>query len=90
MLPGAPIVKVGSPFGLDTILLISTSEPLSDPYSLNFKGVASRGGISRPQSPLERLLSNTSSGTRGLDLQEVPTDWSVSISGLKSEPAPAP
>jgi len=90
VLPGAPIVKVGSPFGLDTILLISTSEPLSDPYSLNFKGVASRGGISRPQSPLERLLSNTSSGTRGLDLQEVPTDWSVSISGLKSEPAPAP
>jgi hypothetical protein len=89
VLPGSLALKVGAPFGLDTILLVSTSEPLSDPYSLNFKGVATRG-IGQPQSPLERLLSSTSSGTRGLDLQEVPTNWAVSISGLKSVPAPAP
>jgi hypothetical protein len=89
VLPGGPTLKVGSPFGLDTILLISTSEPLSDPYILNFKGVATRG-VSRPQSPLERLLSSASSGTRGLDLQEVPTNWAVSVSGLQSVPATAP
>jgi hypothetical protein len=88
VLPGGPTLKVGAPFGLDTILLISTSEPLSDPYSLSFKGVATRGaGIA--QSPLERLLSSASSGTRGLDLQEVPTNWAVSISGLQSVPAQA-
>ncbi len=89
VLPGGPTLKVGAPFGLDTILLVSTSEPLSDPYSLNFKGVATRGGIG-PQSPLERLLSSASSGTRGLDLQEVPTNWAVSISGLQSVPTPVP
>jgi hypothetical protein len=89
VLPGGPTLKVGAPFGLDTILLVSTSEPLSDPYSLNFKGVATRG-VTQPQSPLERLLSSASSGTRGLDLQEVPTNWAVSISGLQSVPAPTP
>jgi len=86
VLPGAPNLTVGSPFGLDTVLMISTSEPLSDPYSLNFKGVTTRGGIG-PQSPLEKLLSNASSGTRGFDLGEVPTNWAVSITGLQSVPA---
>ncbi len=90
MLPGAPTLKVGPPFGLDTILMISTAEPLSDPYSLNFKGVATRGGLGPPKSPLERLLSNASSGTRGFDFGEVPTSWAVSIGGLESVPAPAP
>lgn len=89
VLPGAPTLKVGSPFGLDTLLLISTSEPLSDPSILNFKGVATRG-VSQARSPLERLLSNASSGTRGLDLGEVPTDWAVSLRRLQSVPAPAP
>lgn len=89
VLPGAPTLKVGSPFGLDTLLLISTNEPLSDPSILNFKGVATRG-VSQARSPLERLLSNASSGTRGLDVGEVPTDWAVSIRGLESVPAPTP
>ena len=88
-LPGALTLKVGPPFGLDTVLMVSTSEPLSDPYSLNFKGVATRGGIG-PQSPLERLLSNASSGTRGFDLGAVPTNWAVSITGLESVPKAAP
>ncbi|HTB95425.1 MAG TPA: caspase family protein [Terracidiphilus sp.] len=90
VLPGGPILKVGPPFGLDTILMISTDEPLADPYSLNFKGVATRGGMQQAKSPLEQLLSGASSGTRGLDLEAVPTTWSVSISGLQSEPAPKP
>lgn len=88
-LPGGPTLKVGEPFGLDTILLISTDEPLADPYSLSFKGVSTRGAR-QAQSPLEQLLSNTSSGTRGFDLDPVPTNWSVSVSGLQSQPATAP
>lgn len=88
-LPGGPTLKVGEPFGLDTILLISTDEPLADPYSLNFKGVSTRGAR-QASSPLEQLLSNTSSGTRGFDLEPVPTSWSVSVSGLQSQPASAP
>lgn len=89
VLPGSPTLKVSAPYGLDTILMISTSEPLSDPYLLSFKGVTTRGGIG-PKSPLEQLLSNASSGTRGFDLGEVPTNWAVSIAGLSSVPAAAP
>ncbi|HEY6490415.1 MAG: caspase family protein [Terracidiphilus sp.] len=89
VLPGAPTLKAGSPFGLDTLLLISTNEPLADPSILNFKGVATRG-VSQARSPLERLLSNASSGARGLDVGGVPTDWAVSIRGLESVPAPIP
>ncbi len=89
VLPGGPTLKVGAPFGLDTILMISTTEPLSDPSVLNFKGVATRGGLG-PQSPLEKLLAHASSGTRGLDLSEVPTNWAVSVTGLQSVPAPTP
>ena len=89
VLPGAPILTVGKPFGLDTILMVSTGEPLSDPYLLNFKGVATRGGIG-PQSPLEKLLSNASSGTRGFDFGAVPTNWAVSTTALQSVPAAGP
>ena len=63
-LPGAPVLRVGPPYGVDTLILLSTAQPLSDPYVLNFEGVASRGtrGVA---SPLERLLNQTSGGTRG-------------------------
>jgi len=89
ILPGLKDVVVSEPFGLDTLLLISTSEQL-DPYSLSFKGVTTRGGSSQPQSPLGRLLSNTSAGTRGIEMEETPTNWSVSVSGLQSVPTAAP
>jgi hypothetical protein len=89
VLPGLKDVTVGEPYGLDTILMVSTSEQL-DPYSLSFKGVATRGGNSQPHSPLERLLSNTSAGTRGIEMEETPTNWSVSVSGLQSVPAAKP
>jgi hypothetical protein len=36
------------PFGVDTMILLSTAQPLPDPSVLNFEGVA-RGGCSRSQ-----------------------------------------
>ena len=87
LLPGAPTLNVSSPYGIDTLILLSTTEPLPDPYMLNFEGVASREtrGVS---SPLERLLNQTSGGTRG-GWQDVPTNWGISMSLLRSVPKEA-
>jgi len=85
-LPGAPTLRIGPPFGVDTILMISTQEPLSDPYELNFEGVSSRGSSTRGvQSPLQQLLSGASAGTRG-EPPYVPTDWSIYPIKLQSVP----
>lgn len=86
VLPGAPTLRIGPPYGVDTVFLISTQEPLPDPYALNFEGVSQRGAATRGLStPLEQLLSNTSGGTRG-PLPEMPTNWDVEAITLQSVP----
>ena len=86
LIPGAPALKIGAPFGTDTFVLLSTAQPLSDPFVLNFEGVSrSRGG---EQSPLEQLLSNTSSGTRG-NPGQVPTNWGILLTTIHSIPQQA-
>lgn len=84
-LPGAPTLVIGPPFGVDTFILLSTAQPLSDPFILNFEGVARSRGA---QSPLEQLLSNTSAGTRGSPGQ-VPTSWSIGLTTIRSIPQQA-
>lgn len=86
-LPGAPVLRIGPPYGVDTLVLLSTEQPLADPYALNFEGVASRGtrGVA---SPLEKLLNQTSGGTRGFS-GEVPTNWSIGLMTVHSVPNPA-
>lgn len=88
ILPGAPVLRVGPPYGVDTLVLLSTEQPLADPYVLNFEGVASRGtrGVS---SPLERLLNQTSGGTRGFD-EPVPTNWGIGLTTVHSAPKTEP
>jgi len=88
VLPHSLTLRIGPPYGVDTLILLSTEQPLPDPYVLNFEGVASRGtrGIG---SPLEKLLGDRSAGTsRGLE-GEVPTDWGMSITHLRSVPKEA-
>jgi hypothetical protein len=83
-LPGAPVLRIGPPYGVDTLILLSTEQPLADPYVLNFEGVASRGtrGVA---SPLEKLLNQTSGGTRGFS-GAVPTNWSIGLMTVHSIP----
>jgi hypothetical protein len=89
-LPGGPSITVNPPYGLDTLFLISTTDPLPDPWSLNFEGVATRGpGSSTPPTPLQQLLSSTSQGTRGLT-PAMPTDWAVTVGQLRSVPGISP
>ncbi len=82
LLPSAPLLRVGPPFGVDTFILLSTAQPLSDPYILNFEGVAKTRGA---QSPLEQLLGDTSSATRGSPGQ-IPTNWSIGLTTMRSIP----
>jgi hypothetical protein len=84
VLPGAPVLRIGPPYGVDTLIMLSTEQPLADPYVLNFEGVASRStrGVS---SPLEKLLNQTSGGTRGFS-GEVPTNWGIGLTTVHSAP----
>ena len=86
-LPGAPVLRVGLPYGVDTLILLSTEQPLADPYMLNFEGVARRGEQGAA-SPLERLLNQTSAGTRGFS-GEVPSNWGIGITTVHSIPREA-
>ena len=87
LLPGSRTLRIGPPYGVDTLILLSTAQPLPDPYALNFEGVATRAsrGV---ESPLENLLANTSSGTRGVS-GEVPTNWGITLSTMRSVPKDA-
>ncbi len=87
ILPGAPTLRIGPPYGVDTLILLSTAQPLPDPYALNFEGVASRGtrGVA---SPLEKLLNQASGGTRGFS-GEVPTNWGIGLTTVHSLPKQA-
>ncbi len=87
LLRGAPVLRIGPPYGVDTLILLSTAQPLPDPYALNFEGVATRGarGV---ESPLEKLLTQTSGGTRGFS-GEVPTNWGIGLTTVHSAPKDA-
>jgi hypothetical protein len=90
LLPGARTLRVGPPYGMDTLILLSTAQPLPDPYALNFEGATSEGATSRgefaAQSPLERLLNHASSGTRG-STGGMPVNWGIALTPLHSVPA---
>ncbi len=79
-LRGASTLVIGPPFGIDTFIMLSTAQPLSDPWLLNFEGVSRGAG---PQSPLEQLLSDASHGTRGNPAQ-VPTTWGIGMTTIRS------
>jgi hypothetical protein len=83
-----PLV-VGPPYGVDTMILLTTAQPLPDPSALNFEGVA-RGATRGAQTPLGRLLSGASSGTRGFEQPvEVPTNWGIEVQSLRTVPKTA-
>lgn len=87
VLPHSRVLTVQQPYGTDTLIMLSTAQPLPDPSALNFDGVATRGtrGI---DTPLQRLLNNASSSTRGLG-EALPTDWGITVTKLHSIPADA-
>lgn len=87
VLPGARTLRVGPPYGVDTLILLSTAQPLPDPSALNFEGVASRG-TRGTESPLQKLLTGTSGGTRGF-AGDIPTNWGLYLMTIRSIPKDA-
>ncbi|MGA2673308.1 MAG: caspase family protein [Terracidiphilus sp.] len=87
VLRGARTLRIGPPYGVDTLILLSTAQPLPDPYVLNFEGAASRGARGA-ESPLQKLLVGASAGTRGFT-EEVPTNWGIGLTTLRSIPKDA-
>jgi hypothetical protein len=85
-LSGARTIDVGEPYGMDTLVMLSTEQPLPDPEVLNFAGVATgRRGL-EAQTALSQLLGETSAGRRGFKTRnQVPTSWGVELVQLVSE-----
>jgi hypothetical protein len=87
ILPHSLTLHIGPPYGVDTLILLSTAQPLPDPSALNFEGVASRGARGT-DSPLQKLLSSASNGSRGF-AEPIPTNWGIDLSRIRSVEAPA-
>ena len=89
-----PLLCVSEPPGLDTYILLTTSEPLIDP------SVLYEGGVRSPRSgdhPLIKLFLNRYRGEKGPP--SLPVDWSIdrlsvivspegSLSSVQSSPSP--
>ncbi len=69
------LFTITPPVGMDTYIVLTTTEKISNLSVFNFDGVRSRGEI---QSPLERLLADLSSATRGEDSSSsLISNWSI-------------
>jgi len=75
-------ITIGTPFGVDTYILLTTADQIADLSAFNFSGVlqAVRGGV---KSPLAQLLANTSANKRDANAA-VPVNWSVQYMPIRS------
>jgi|CXWL01.1.fsa_nt_gi hypothetical protein len=82
-------VTVGTPFGTDTYVLLTSKEALDNPrQALEFDGVRDtprRRGGGTPASPLDALLTGLNSRTRGARVA-TPATWSVERLAIRSQP----
>jgi hypothetical protein len=69
-----PTFDIVPPYGVNTYFLLTTDEPLSNPFILQWEGVHS--GAAEPQTALEELLPFTGSGSRG-PRPATPSTWSI-------------
>ena len=75
-------VTIGEPFGIDTLILLTTATKLSNTNALSWEGVYSDAPLPSPtrgsqaSDPLERRLNRFGSATRG-DAIATPADWSI-------------
>ncbi|MCU1350539.1 MAG: peptidase caspase catalytic subunit p20 [Acidobacteria bacterium] len=66
--------RIAAPYGIDTYFLLSTDDPLPNPWILQWTAVRTR----RPAAltPLEELLLHTATGTRSPSVT-TPASWSL-------------
>jgi caspase domain-containing protein len=93
-MPPPPEIRLGAtgsfeiapPFGVDTYFLLTTDEPLPNPWILEWDGVRTRS--TTPLTSLEQLLSLTGSSTRSGPMF-TPSNWSLEKLVFESVPARA-
>ena len=69
-------IPVGPPFGTDTLILVTSEDPV-DPAALQIDPVSTRGqGGSGPKGSVSRLLFQMQRASRGLG-DDAPADWDV-------------
>jgi hypothetical protein len=73
-IPLETTVRVDEPYGIDTYFLLTTDEPLPNPFVLKWNGVRTRAA--EELTPLEQLLALTGTTGRGSPLV-TPTTWSI-------------
>jgi hypothetical protein len=66
--------EVAPPYGVDTYFLLSTDEPLPNPWILEWDGVRTRNP--RALTPLDQLLALTGSASRSTPIV-TPSSWSI-------------
>jgi hypothetical protein len=82
-LPRRAPIRIVPPYGVDTFILLTTSEPI-DPEVLRFDGV--RGASEGGSGALSQLLSRAGR-KRGIDNDASTAQWSVQHLALRSGPA---
>jgi hypothetical protein len=71
-------VRVVPPFGVDTYYLLTSAEPIADPYVLEWKGPRTQNHDTQTRgatNPLQNLLSGIGTRTRGFET--VPATWTL-------------
>jgi len=75
-------LNITEPFGIDTLILLTTTTKLSNTSALSWEGVTSNAPLPGPtrgsqsSNPLERLLTRFGNATRGEGIA-TPADWSI-------------
>ena len=67
--------EVSPPYGIDTYFLLTSDEPLPNPWILEWDGVRVRGP--KGGTPLEELLSVTGGAARSVNRIATPATWSI-------------
>ena len=75
--------EVTPPYGVDTYFLLTTDEPLPNPWILEWDGV--RALLPRPRTALEEVLLLTASGRRGR-MRPTLSTWSIERAFFQSVP----
>jgi len=75
--------EIAKPYGVDTYFLLTTDEPLTNPWILQWEGV--RSAPPPTKTALERLLALTSSSERR-PLIVTPATWSIERIAIESVP----
>lgn len=81
-------ITISKPFGIDSYVLLTTSDQLSDLSVFNFEAALSRSVVIPGADPLSRLLQSATTGARGMGVtRNVPANWSVRYTHILSVPA---